>query len=402
MFFQVTLPLAFGNFVNQAARTVMAIVGPLLAIEYGLSASELGLLAACTFAAYAAAQMPLGVALDRFGARPMQSGLMFVCAIGFVTLALAPGFEWLVVGRLIIGVGISAGLMAIIKGHTDWFEPARVANMTGIAVAIGALGAAMTTAPVQAIIPWLGWRGVFWLLAGLSLAVSLWIILQVPEKPRLPAVRRSTLSEEIAISAQILRSSHFLRYGPAVATLSMVNFAYLGLWAGPWLRDVAGQDDLTRSGLLFFYTIAMIAGNLVAGNLGSRARAAGLGPFVVPVAGTVGMVLIQVALMFQPSQFHLVAALWLALAFCGSTAPTGFVALGQMFPREQTARVSTTVNMLTLGLAFLLQAMVGWILDLWPRTASGGWHPDGYSWALAVSAVMHGLAVMAMLRRSQR
>jgi predicted MFS family arabinose efflux permease len=292
--------------------------------------------------------------------------------------------------------------MAIIKGHTDWFEPARVANMTGIAVAIGALGAAMTTAPVQAVLPWLGWRGVFGLLALLSLAVSLWILLRVPEKERPPGARRTTLSQELAVSLQILRSRHFLRYGPAVATLSMLNFAYLGLWAGPWLRDVAGQDDFTRSGLLFFYTLAMIAGNLVAGNLGSRARAAGLGPFVVPAVGALGMMVIQVALMFQPSQFHLVVALWLALAFCGSTAPTGFVAMGQLFPREQTARVSTTVNMLTLGLAFFVQATVGWILDLWPRTASGGWHPDGYSWALAVSAAMHGLAVLAMLRRVER
>jgi len=398
MFVRVTLPLAFGNFINQAARTVMAIVGPLLAIEFGLSASELGLLAACTFAAYAAAQMPLGVALDRFGARPMQSALMLFTAFGFVILALAPGFDWLIIGRLVIGVGISAGLMAIIKGHTDWFEPARVANMTGIAVAIGALGAAMTTAPVQAVIPWLGWRGVFWLLAALSVGVALWIMFRVPDKPRPPGARRSTLSEELAISVQILRSPQFLRYGPAVSTLSMLNFAYLGLWAGPWLRDVAGQDDLTRSGLLFFYTIAMIAGNLVAGNLGSRARAAGLGPFIIPVAGALGMMVIQVALIFQPTQIYLVAGLWLALAFCGSAAPTGFVAMGQMFPREQTARVSTTVNTLTLAIAFLLQAMVGWILDLWPRTASGGWDPDGYSWALMVSAVMHGLAVLAMLR----
>jgi hypothetical protein len=142
----------------------------------------------------------------------------------------------------------------------------------------------------------------------------------------------------------------------------------------------------------------MIAGNLVAGQLGSRARAAGLGPFVVPVAGVMGMLIVQIALIFQPAHFWMVAPLWLVLAFCGSAAPIGFVALGQMFPREQTARVSTAVNTITLGGAFLLQAMVGWILDLWPRTESGGWHPDGYSWALAVSALIHALSAYAMLR----
>jgi MFS family permease len=158
------------------------------------------------------------------------------------------------------------------------------------------------------------------------------------------------------------------------------------------------MDDLTRSGVLFFYTLAMMAGSLVSGNLGSRAKSAGLAPFVVPVAGVAGMLAIQIALVWQPSQFYLVTALWLALAFCGTVAPTGYIALGQMFPPEQTGRVSTAINMITLAGAFLLQVAVGWILDLWPRTESGGWHPDGYSWAIVVSIVMHSAALWVMAR----
>eukprot|EP01034_Spumella_vulgaris_P003128 gene3128-4033_t len=72
MLLRVTLPFAAAHFVNQAARTVMAIVGPVLAVELGLSAVELGTLAACMFAAYAVTQLPLGVALDAFGARRVQ------------------------------------------------------------------------------------------------------------------------------------------------------------------------------------------------------------------------------------------------------------------------------------------------------------------------------------------
>ncbi len=397
MFVRVTLPLAAANVINQAARTVMAVVGPLLALEFGLSASELGVLAACTFASYAVAQLPLGVALDRFGPRRMQTALMLLTALGFGLLALAPGFLGLSIARLVIGVGISAGLMAIIKGNADWFTPQRVPHMTGIAVAIGALGSALTTAPVQAVVPWLGWRGVFWLLAVSTLAVGLWIFLRVPEKPRADGPRLR-LREEIAISGRILASRTFWRYAPAVSTLSMLNFAYLGLWAGPWLRDVAGMDDLTRSGVLFFYTIAMMVGSLVSGNLGSRAKAAGLAPFVVPVAGVTGMLMIQFALVWQPSQLHWVALLWLLLAFCGTVAPTGYIVVGQMFPPEQTGRVSTAINMITLAGAFLLQVTIGWILDLWPRTATGGWHPDGYSWALMVSIAMHSAALWVMVR----
>jgi MFS family permease len=144
---RVTLPLAAANVMNQSARTVMAIVGPVLAVELGLSASEMGVLAACLFAAYAAAQLPLGVALDAFGARSVQAVLMVLAAIGFAIFALSPGFAGLAAARVVLGIGVSAGLMALIKAHADWFERRRVAVVTGVATAIGALGSALTSPP---------------------------------------------------------------------------------------------------------------------------------------------------------------------------------------------------------------------------------------------------------------
>lgn len=401
MLARVTFPLAAANFLNQAARTVMAIVGPVLAVELGLSAIELGVLAACLFAAYAAVQLPLGVALDVFGPRRVQTVLMLLAAIGFATFALSPGFAGLAVARVVLGIGVSAGLMALIKAHADWFERSRVAYVTGIATAIGALGSAVTTSPVQAILPAFGWRGVFWILCLLALGIAAWIFVVVPDKPHLPGPAR-TLRSDIALSGRILASRTFWRLGPAVATLSMFNFAYLGLWAGPWLRDVAGMDGPARAGVLLLYTFAMVAGSMLTGAAASRANAAGLPSFLVPIVCLVAMVLLQAGLMLQPSQPSVVFVLWLAIAVFGTAGPVGYIAMCQMFPPEQTGRVSTAVNTLTLGGAFLVQAAIGWILDLWPRTASDGWDPDGYSWALVLTAALQALAALVMATAHRR
>ncbi|HEY2872430.1 MAG TPA: MFS transporter [Reyranella sp.] len=400
MLTRVTLPLSAANFMNQAARTVMAIVGPVLAVELGLSAVELGVLAACMFASYAVVQLPLGVALDAFGPRRVQAVLMSLTAIGFAIFALSPGFAGLVLARIVVGVGISAGLMAVIKGNADWFERHRVAHVTGIASAIGALGSTLTTSPVQAVLPMLGWRGVFWGLCLLALGVAVWIFLSVPDKPRKGPAR--TLRSDIALSGRIIASPTFWRFGPAVATLSMFNFAYLGLWAGPWLRDVAGMDGPTRAGVLFLYTFAMIAGSMLIGSTASRAHAAGLPRFLIPVVSLTGLVLLQVGLMLQPSHHATVLVLWLAMALFGAGGATGYIEVCQLFPPEQTGRVSTAVNTLSLGGAFLIQAAIGWILDLWPRTASGGWDPDGYSWALALTATLQALAALVMATAPRR
>jgi len=327
--------------------------------------------------------------------------LMLLAAIGFAMFALSPGFAGLVAARIVLGIGISAGLMALIKAHADWFERSRVAHVTGIATAIGALGSALTTSPVQAMLPALGWRGVFWVLCVLALGVAAWIFLSVPDKPRVPGPVR-TLSGDIALSGRILASRTFWRFGPAVATLSMFNFAYLGLWAGPWLRDVAGMDGPARAGVLFLYTFAMVAGSMLTGSAASRANAAGLPTFLVPIVCLAGMVLLQAGLMLQPSQPSVVLVLWLAIAVFGAAGPVGYVAMCQMFPPEQTGRVSTAVNTLTLGGAFLVQAAIGWILDLWPRTASDGWDPDAYSWALVLTAALQALAALVMATAHRR
>eukprot|EP01034_Spumella_vulgaris_P042238 gene42238-52374_t len=159
--------------------------------------------------------------------------------------------------------------MAVLKGNADWFERRRVAQVIGISTAIAAVGSMVTTVPVQALLPTLGWRGVFWVLCAVTLAVALWIFLAVPEKPRGPGPA-PTLGGYLASSARILASPTFWLFGPAVATISTFNFAYLGLWAGPWLRDVAGMDGATRAGVLFLYTLAMIAGSVLTGSAASR------------------------------------------------------------------------------------------------------------------------------------
>ena len=395
IFLIVTLPLAAMNLINQASRTVMSIVGPVLAIEYSLSASELGLLSACTFATYAASQLPGGIALDLFGARRMQTCLCLVAAVGFGIFALADGLTGFVIARMILGVGISAALTAILTANSRWFAPARVAGMTGLAMVVGSLGAVLTTAPVEAVLPAIGWRGVFWIMTGASVAAAIWIFASVKDRPG-PAARRGFRAEFGVIGA-IFRSRVFWRYSPAIAMLSMLNFTYLGLWAGPWLRDVAVYDGATRAHTLLLYTISMMAGSLSIGHMSSRAQARGYPAILVPALCIAGLLIAEVGLILQPRDATTVTILWMLFAFFTSGGPSGYVAVGQMFPAEQVGRVSTAINTLTLGGAFLLQSMIGWILDLWPRTPSHGWDPRGYSAALMLSVLLHALLAAGLL-----
>ena len=394
LFLKVTLPLSALNLINQGSRTVMAIIGPVLAVEFSLSASELGLLAACMFAAYAVAQLPEGVALDVLGPRRVQAALSLVAAAGFAVFALADAFAGFVVARVLLGIGVSAGLMAVLKANTQWFAPAQVANMSGIAGVIGGLGSVLTTTPAQAVLPTLGWRGVLWVLCALSCAAALWIFFSVPDKRR--DGPRPGLSAELAVILAICRSPVFWRYGPGVAMLAVMNFTYLGLWAGPWLRDVAGYHGLARANTLLLYTLGAMAGVMLIGAATSRLHARGYSTLAVLLWCHAGLLAAQVALALRPGGAAVPVA-WVVFAFCAAGSTPGYVIVGQMFPREQMGRVSTAVNTLTLIGAFALQAVIGALLDLWPRTAEGGWDPRGYSAALVLSIVIQIIVGVRLL-----
>jgi predicted MFS family arabinose efflux permease len=404
-FLRITFPLALVNFLNQASRAVMAVIGPLLALEFGLSAADLGLLAAVLFATYALAQLPVGLALDIYGARRVQTVLALTSGLGFLLCALADGVLMLGVGRAVTGIGIAAGLMAMLKANTQWFPRAKVAAMTGSGVFVGALGGMVATLPMQALIPLTGWRGGFLIFAGLSCIIAAWIWISVNDAPpgyvRPP---RRKLSAEIAAFGPIFANPYFRRFVPAILMLTMMNFVYQGLWAGPWLRDVAGLDDQARGIVLFAYACGAAAGSLLNGQAASFFQGRGHSPLLMPSIAMVVLLVIQAILILAPPSGRAALALiWLAFAMAGSAGPTGYAAVGQRFGPELAGRVATAINGSMLVLVFLSQILIGAILDLWPRSAEGGWNAAGYAWAMALTfALQAGCMLWAWQGRHQR
>lgn len=397
VFLRVTLPLAGMNFLNQASRAIIATIGPLLALEFSLSAAELGLLAATFFATYCAAQLPAGLAMDIYGVRRVQIVLALVAASGFAMCAVSASVLMLAVGRLVTGVGISVGMIAMLTANGQWLPRAKVPAMTGAGIFVAAIGGLLATLPAQHALPSIGWRGVFWLLAVASVLIAAAIWHFVPESPHKPRGATS-LYREVGEYRRIFTDERFYRSVPALIVLTGLNFAYGGLWAGPWLRDVGGFADASRAVLLFVYMSGMMAGSLCAGQVATLLNHRGQDHLLTAWIGLAGLFLCQLALLFHPfahpAWFGLV---WFLFAFLSAAGPTGYSAVAGRFPAHLAGRVATAINGSMLAFVFVLQNVVGWILDLWPRTASGGWSADGYFWAMVLTLVLQALASLWML-----
>jgi len=66
---RVFLPFDFGYYIAFLFRTINAVMAAPLAKELGLGANDLGLLTSIYFLTFAAAQIPVGILLDRYGPR---------------------------------------------------------------------------------------------------------------------------------------------------------------------------------------------------------------------------------------------------------------------------------------------------------------------------------------------
>jgi MFS family permease len=395
MFARIFLPLSALNFTNQAARATMGLLAPLIALEFGLSASELGLLAATFFAGYALAQLPIGLALDLWGVRRVQTVLALVAAVGFALAALADDPWLLALGRFITGIGVSAGLIAMIKAASQWFARDRIAALSGAGVFIGAFGGVVATVPAQWALPVLGWRGVFWVLAGLALIVAVWLAVAVPAAPKREPRR---LSQDLIAFARVFKHPAFLRYAPAICSLSAFGFTYQGLWAGPWLRDAAGLGDDDRALVLLCYAVGLMLGSLLLGQAASGLTSRGRHPMLATLAALGVLALVKIWLILAPaSAVWLLMLAWVMVGFCVGGGPPGYAAVGREFGPEMQGRVATAINFSMLCLVFLLQNAIGWVLDLWPRTATGGWDPAAYAWALGLTLAVQGSAVAWMV-----
>jgi len=86
--------------------------------------------------------------LDRFGPRRVEAGLLLLAASGAAVFALSNTLGGLATGRALIGLGVSACLMASFKAFSQWFPPERQASLTGWTMASGCLGALPASKPL--------------------------------------------------------------------------------------------------------------------------------------------------------------------------------------------------------------------------------------------------------------
>ena len=356
---RVFLPFALGYYLSYLLRTVNAVISPDLTSELGLSAADLGLLTSTYFFAFGLAQIPVGIALDRFGPRRVEAALLLITGLGAVLFATGDGLPTLASARGLIGLGVSACLMGGLKGFTLWFPREKLASMTGYIMSCGALGAVTASAPLEALLPFIGWRGAFWMVAALSVGSAALIFFSMPDKD--DGHGGGTLQEALRGVREVLVAREFWGFSGQSAFFTGGFMALQGLWAVPWLMEVNGYSRALAADHLFWLNIGMLSGQL------------SIGAWATPLArrGFTPLHMMQVGLFVSMLVLGLITAgvgptlpLWCVLGYVSSTGAQMYGVVAGLFPMKLSGRVTTCINLMAFVGAFAVQWGLGGLLDV--------------------------------------
>ena len=400
LFLRLFLPFAFGNFLGSLYRSVNAVVAPDIVTELRLNAEEIGLLTSIFFLFYAGVQIPLGMSLDRFGARRVTTVLFALAGLAAVLFANADDFTTLMIARAVMGIGISVAFMGALKSVVEFVPREKLPVTNSLIMTMGGAGVMSATYPVQFALHYTDWRGVFIGISIITLVVVLAIFFVAPEPPKRP-VRTGGGASSFRGVVAVFTDREFLRMVPIGSSAQGVNMAMSGLWAGPWLRDVSGLSRDEAAAVLFGMATMITVSVFILGWIAQRLAHFGISLLGTACCGIGGFIFFECMIIANPAVHP--ALLWLPYAFC-ATAPTLIYSiLAGNFTPDMAGRVNTAYNFTTFTFAFAVQWALGAIIDLWPPVARGQFAPDGYRWgfAMIVALQLCAFAWFFVARRKQ-
>lgn len=379
------LSFAFAYFFSALLRAITATLAPTFSAELQVQSADLGLLAGAFFLGFAAMQLPLGSGLDSFGPKRVLLLLLSLAVLGCAAFALATSFAGLVAARMLCGVGVSACLMAPMTVFRYRFDASTQMRVTSWMLMTGSLGMVASTLPVQYFLPLLGWRGLFWGLAGLLLLAMLGIALIAP-RDSAPSVSQQH-DAGLRAYAVVFRHPSFVRMLPLGLVQYGAMLAMQSLWAGPWLTDVCGWTQAQAAQGLFFINMGMLMTFLGWGLVLPRLYARGWTAQTLLACGMPVSIAVLLLIVLLGEQ----ASAWAWGLFCTTSTVVTLCqpTVGQAFPAWLAGRALSAFNLLIFLGVFMVQWGIGLALGLFQ-----GW---GWSTMAAYRGAFGLLAAVSVL-----
>lgn len=263
--------LTTAYFFSYFFRVSTTVVLPILQETLSIKPDVAGFISSMYFYTYALMQPLCGILNDKFGpSRTVGIGII-ITAIGSICFGLGNSVVLLVIGRLLMGIGLSPMLSGVLVFQSSVFSGERYALMSGISMAIGNFGSVVSVAPLSSALDLFGRESVFCALSLITMLIS--ILLLIDARKNKTAVESSLgreLNVRFGIALTVMKNSRQLK----IVVISWAVYfgalmAYQGLWALSWFKAVyPDSTSLAKLGATMI-GVGVMVGNLLGGKISS-------------------------------------------------------------------------------------------------------------------------------------
>lgn len=397
----------FAYFAAVMQRSSMGVAALPAADRFHTSATALSALAVFQLMVYAAMQIPVGILLDRFGARLLISIGAAAMTIGQLLVASSGDISLAYLGRAFVGMGDAFTFISLVRLIISWNEYDVVPKRQQMFTSLGQLGQIASAIPFAILLANSGWQSAFSIAAFVAMLSAVLAFTFIRNEPAHVTHMRSEMTLKKSFEQLIenvrfagIRMSFWVHF-----TLQSSGSVFLLLWGVPYL--VAGQHQTLQfaSAMLIMQTslgllLGLFLGHLAANKPGWRV------PFVVLNASAIIFAWVVMALLPGLAPTWMLVLLVIVI---GSGGPASMLAMDfarRFTPAERLGTANGFVNIGGFLATFSTMAIAGWILDAVQRTrgASTPYTPEGFRWAMSAQIVilMFGLLMFRLELRKTR
>jgi MFS family permease len=331
----------------------------------------LGLLGSAYFYPYALMQLPAGLLSDSWGPRRTITLFFTIAFAGSLLLGLAPSLFWAIVGRTLVGLGVSMLFVPTMKVLAEWFRVREFATMTAILMAMGGLGSLTAATPLALLSNWMGWRLSFVIVGILTLMLAILIWLFVRDRPAdlnwpSPSEPSGLGPPPIGLVEGMKKVLTYPRFWPVAIWFFFdcaVFFSFGGLWGGPYLMQVYGLSKAKAGQILSMIAIGMIVGSPLLSFLSNRVFQ---GRKPVLMLSSFVVLCLTALLAFFTDRMPLpgLYAITLGLGiFSSAIVVIGFTTAKELFPVQMAGTSTGLVNLFPFAGGAVFQPVLGYLLE---------------------------------------
>ena len=352
-------------------RVAPAVVAIDMMDDLKAGATLIGFLASGYFYPYAIMQLPTGILSDSWGPRKTISLFFLIAAVGSIFLGLSMNISLAIIGRILVGLGVSTLYVCALKILSQWYKGEEFATMTGFLIAMGGVGLLVSTVPLAILSNALGWRIPFILTGVLTLllAIVVWIFVRnCPQDLGMKSVcpNSSSKKENVSIykgALKILRHKYFWPASIWMFCTMSIYLSFGGLWGGPYLIQIYGMTKVEASRVLSMIALGMIIGSPLMGLLSDLIKRRK----IVVITSSFILLFLMSFLYYKVSSIPTIGLYLICLGiglFSVGTVAIGYALIKDLFPIEIAGTSTGIANFFPFLMGAIYQPLMGHILEI--------------------------------------